>query len=107
MAAKKKNSTKQADFKEFSFKGQHFEYSGRIYPDRQREAGKLTITPISLCLDGVFTVKGCSLYETKDNVWIGGPQFKSGDEYKDYLYLDKELNEDMDNLAGAISELIE
>lgn len=106
MAAKKKNSSNAANFKEFSFNGKHFEYSGRIYPERKREAGKLTITPMSLCLDGIFTVKGCSLYKTKDNVWIGGPQFKSGDEYKDYLYLDTELNVDMDELASNICELI-
>lgn len=109
MAAKKteKKSTKGNDFKEFSFKGEHFEYSGRIYPDRQREAGKLTITPISLCLDGVFNIKGCSFYETDKNMWVGGPQYKSGDQYNDYLYLDKELNQDMDNLAEAIKEAMD
>ncbi len=105
MAAKKKADSK-GEFKEFELKGESFDYSGRIYPDRKREAGKLTITPMSLCLNGVFTVKGCSFYETKDNMWVGGPQFKQGDEYKDYLYLDKELNKDLDALAECICEAI-
>ena len=103
MAAKKTTKTSTNGYKEFEMKGQTFDWSGRIYTDRERQAGKLTITPISLCINGVFTIKGCSFYETDKNMWIGGPQFKSGDEYKDFLYIDKELNEEMDNLAEVIS----
>ena len=29
-------------------------------------------------------------------------QYKSGDEYKDFLYIDKELNDEMDDLAEAV-----
>ena len=105
MAAKKK--TNQATgFKEFEFSGDNFDYSGRIYVDRKREAGKLTIYPVSLTLNGLITIKGCSFYETTNNMWVGGPQFKSGEEYKDYLYIDKENNKDMDALAEAISAAI-
>ena len=107
MAAKKSAQKANNGFKEYEMKGKTFSYSGRLYPDNKREAGKLTITPMTLCLNGVITIKGCSFMETKDNMWVSGPSYKTGDEYKDYLYLDKELNEDMDNLASAISELIE
>ena len=100
----KKTKTSTNGYKEFEFKGESFDYSGRIYIDKQREAGKLTITPISICLNGVFTIKGCSFYETDKNMWVGGPQYKSGDEYKDFLYIDKELNDEMDNLAEVIKE---
>lgn len=106
MAAKKKTNSSNS-FKEFELKGKSFTYSGRIYSDRKREAGKLTIYPITLCLNGVITVKGCSFYETENNMWIGGPQYKQGDEYKDYLYIDKEINDDMDALAEAIEKVIE
>lgn len=105
MAAKKSNS-KANGFKEFDVKAQNFNYSGRIYVDKKREAGKLTIYPMSLCIDHLITIKGCSYYETENNCWIGGPHYKSGDEYKDYLYIDKANNEDMDSLASYISELI-
>lgn len=105
MAAKKAQS-KTNGFKEFDFKGKSFDYSGRLYPENKRTAGKLTITPMTLCLNGVITIKGCSFMETKDNMWVAGPSYKSGDEYKDYLYIDKELNEDMDALANVISEAL-
>ena len=104
MAAKKTTKSKENNFKEFEFKGRGFTYSGRLYPESKREAGKLTITPMSLTLNNVFTIKGCSFMETKDNMWVSGPSYKSGDEYKDYLFIDRALNEDMDALAEVISE---
>lgn len=102
MASKKREESKK--FREFEFKGEVFGYSGRIYTENQRTAGKLTITPISLCLNDVITIKGCSFMETKDNMWISGPSYKVGDEYKDYLYFDKDLNPDLDKLAEVISK---
>lgn len=108
MAAKKSTQKGNSNsFKEFEFKGKTFTYSGRLYPENKREAGKLTITPMSLTLNDVFTIKGCSFLETKDNMWVSGPAYKSGDEYKDYLYIDKALSEDMDALANAISDVLE
>lgn len=108
MAAKKKTSNQATNsYKEFESKGHFFTYSGRIYVDRKREAGKLTIYPITLCLNGVITIKGCNFYETSNNMWVGGPQYKQGDEYKDYLYIDKEINDDMDALAEAIEKVID
>lgn len=104
MATKKKSNSKE--FKEFEFKGGNFKYSGRIYTESKREAGKLTITPMSLCLNGLITIKGCSFYETKDNMWVGFPQYKSGDDYKDYVFVDKACNDDLDGLAEVISETI-
>lgn len=102
----KKGKAKEAEFIEFEVEGKEFDYSGRLFPERQREAGKLTITPMSLCISGLITIKGCSFYQTKDNAWIGGPQYKSGDDYKDYLYIDKKLNKDMDELAEELAELL-
>lgn len=108
MAAKKSSTNNESKgFMEFSFSGSKFGFSGRLYPDKKREAGKLTIIPMTLCFNGLVTIKGCSYYETSKNCWIGGPQYKSGDEYKEYWYLDKELNEDMDNLASMIAEMLE
>jgi len=107
MAAKKtKGASASKGFKEFEVRGMNFHYSGRIYPDNKREAGKLTIYPMSLCINGLITIKGCSYYETENNCWVGGPQFKAGDDYKDYLYIDKSNNEDMDALAESLSELV-
>ena len=104
MAARKNSNS--SSFKEFEMKGESFDYSGRVYVDKKREAGKLTIYPMSLCINGVITIKGCSFYQTKDNIWVGGPQYKAGDDYKDYLYIDKELNKEMDALAEEIEKVI-
>ena len=108
MAAKKSSTNNESKvFMEFSFSGSKFAYSGRLYPEKKREVGKLTIIPMTLCFNGLATIKGCSYYETSRNCWIGGPQYKSGDEYKEYWYLDKEMYEDMDNLASMIAEMLE
>lgn len=105
MAAKK--TTKEVkEYVDFVFsKGENFDYSGRLYKEKSREVEKLTITPMSLCLNGLITIKGCSLMETDKNVWISGPQYKSGDEYKDYIYIDKSNNEDMEDLAIYLQSL--
>jgi len=104
--AKKNSAKKSSEFIEYKVEGKEFDYSGRLFPERQREAGKLTITPMTLCLSEQITIKGCSFYQTKDNAWIGGPQYKVGDDYKDYLYIDKSLNEDMEKLAEEIAGLL-
>lgn len=104
MAARKNSNS--SSYKEFEMKGESFDYSGRIYTDKKREAGKLTIYPMNLCINGVITIKGCSFYLTKDNMWVDGPQYKQGNEYKDYLYIDKELNSEMDALANVIEKVI-
>lgn len=106
MAARKTNNQKSNDYVEFEYQGKVFTYTGRIYVDKKREAGKLTIYPMSLTLNCVLTIKSCSFYQTKNNMWVGGPQYKTGDEYKDYLYIDKSINEEMDALAEEIDKAI-
>ena len=106
MAAKMKQSS-NAGYKEFEMKGDTFDFTGRVYVDKKREAGKLTIYPMSLCINGVITIKGCSFYETANNMWVGGPQYKQGDDYKDYLYIDKELNVEMDKLISGLEAILD
>lgn len=110
MAAKKKTSNSKSGnngFTEFKYSGDTFEYSGRIYKDKKREAGKLTIYPMSLTLNDTITIKCCSFYETEKNMWVGGPQYKSGDEYKDFIYFDKDINDELDTLAETIKAAID
>ena len=98
---------KKADFIEFEFDGKEFKYSGRLYPENQTETNKCTITPMSLTLNGVITIKGCKLFQTDKNSWIAGPSYKSKDEYKDYLYIDKDLNDELDKLVAEIEKLLD
>lgn len=109
MARKAKEEKK--DFIEFELKGVIFRYSGRMYPEKSIETKKCTIIPMSLCLNDMITIKGCKLFRTDKNSWIQGPQYLSGKgkdgEYKDYLYIDKELNTEMDGLVSELEKLLD
>lgn len=102
-----RKTKKAADFIEFEFDGKEFKYSGRLYPENQKETKKCTITPMSLTLNGVITIKGCKLFQTDKNSWITGPSYQAGDDYKDYLYIDKDLNDEMDKLVAELEKLLD
>ena len=100
MARKAKEEKKYLEFK---VKGTVFTFSGRLYPENQKETEKCTITPFSLTLNEFITIKGMKLFQTDNNSWIQGPQYKSGEEYKDYLYIDPDFSKD--EISKLVSEL--
>ena len=102
----RKSEKKEASFKEFSFDGKEFKYSGRLYPENKKETKKCDIIPFSLCLNGVITIKGMKLWRSDKNSWITGPSYQSGDDYKDYLYIDKDFKE-IDRLVEALEKIID
>lgn len=106
-----RKSAKNDNFIEFEYDGKEFKYSGRMYPENQKETQKCTITPMTLCLNGVITIKGCKLFQSDKNAWIQGPQYESGKgknaEYKDYLYIDKDLNKELDGLLEELEKLLD
>lgn len=107
----RKNSEETRNYIEFEVKGVIFRYSGRLYPKNAIKNAKCDIIPMSLCLNDVITIKGCKLFRTDKNSWIQGPQYASGKgkdaEYKDYLYIDKELNTEMDALVSELEKLLD
>lgn len=108
MARKKKANENK--YKEFKYDGKEFQYTGRIYPDYQIESEKATITPISITLDSVFTIKGCRLFQTDNNAWIKFPEYlhsKKDNEYRSYIYYPEELNEEMGELVKVIEEALD
>lgn len=108
MARKASTKKQENNFKEFKFDGEEFQFTGRIYPDMATETTKATITPMTLTLNGVLTIKGCRLFQTDDNAWIAGPDYKAKDgNYKNYLYWDKEYNKEMDKLVKAVEASLE
>ena len=111
MARKGKETKKKKkdNFVEFEYDGKEFKYSGRLYPDSQSETKKCTITPMSLTLNGVITIKGCRLMQTDDNTWINFPSWKDKkDEYQSYVYVDKDFSEEeLDSAAEAAEEALE
>lgn len=103
-----KKSKKTDNFKEFKYEGKEFTYSGRIYPDSAKESKECDITPMSLTLNDVITIKGCKLMESKKNTWIAFPAWedKKGD-WNSYVYVDKEFSkEEIDKVAEAVAEAI-
>lgn len=100
MARKTAETKKENNFIEFEYTGKEFKYTGRVYPDLKKTVGKLDITPVNFTLNGVITIKGCRLMQTDSNAWLSGPQYKSGDEYKDFVYIERKFND------SEIAELV-
>lgn len=99
--AKKKAS---AEFAEFKFSGEAFEYTGRVYPAKSKKSDPF----VYLTLNDVFTIQ-CHLKETKKgDQFLSFPSWKDSDgEYHQYTYIDKELNDEMDKLIEKISKALE
>ena len=89
------------DFKEFEYTGKEFKYSGRIYPKTTKSGDKIDSTVMSVCLNGVFTVKGCHLIQSDKKTWIQFPQYKDNSgNYVSYVYTDKEFSQaELDKVA--------
>ena len=105
----RRNSKAAADFKEFEFDGKEFKYSGRIYTDSTKNAGKIDITNMTLTLNGVISIKGCKLMQSDNNTWIQFPQYQDKNkEYQNYFYIDKDFSkEELDKVAEAAEKALE
>lgn len=109
MARKAKETKKETkSFKEFSFKGKEIDYTGRVYPDLKKSTEACDITPMSLTINGVITIKGCKLMQTDKNSWIGFPQYKDKDgNYLSYVYVDRAFaDEELAKLVDVIEKII-
>ena len=99
--------TQDEEGREFKFDGKEFQYTGRLYPEYQEETKKATVTPFSLTLNGLITIKGCRLWQTDKSSWIKFPEYKSGDEYKSYIFYPKELNDELGDLLKEIEAALD
>ena len=62
---------------------------------------------MNLCLNGVITIKGVRLVETESNIFLTYPQYvNQKEEYVPYIYVDKELNSEMDDLVTYLMKLL-
>ena len=104
----KKNAPAKAGngFKEFNFESENYTFSGRIYPDLAKTYGKVKSIPLSLTIDDLMSIKGCSLKVTDKNTWISFPEYKNKNgDYVSYVYVDKEQTA-FDELAGHLESLL-
>lgn len=103
-----RSANKAAEYKEFSFNGKEFSYTGRIYPSMTNKGDKVDVTPMNITLNGVITIKGCKLMQSDKNTWIAFPNYKAKNgEYNSYIYVDKEFSQaEIDKVAAAAEEAI-
>lgn len=105
---KKTNKSKKPQFKEFTYSGKIFEYSGRIYSGRDGSGKIQRRWPLSLCLNNVFTLKGVWLTQTKNNVFLSFPTWydENNEEWKSYVFLSEDLNEERDAFVNYLCGLV-
>lgn len=90
-------------YKEFKVTGDSFEYTGRVYAGREGTGKVKRKWGLTLTLNGVITIKGIWLVQTESGkVFFTYPQYKSGDNYASYIYIDKALNDDFAKLTKSI-----
>lgn len=103
---KKETKNEEKNFREFKFSGKVFEYTGRVYKKTEGKGKVISRAGVQLCLNGVFTLKGIHLVETEENYFLTFPQYKSGDDWKSYVYIpqdNKEFAQELDDLTDIIS----
>ena len=110
MAVKKgvKEEAKK-DFLEVNYSGDSFEWSVRVYPGKEGKGNVVSRHGLSITLNNVFSLKGCTLVETADKYFISWPQYsKEGKDggFFSYVYTSKELNEEIDKLVLKLSQEI-
>ena len=86
-------------FIEYKVSGEHFEYTGRIYPGKDGNGKVKREWLMNLTLNGVISIKGVWLKQTSTGkVFMTFPQYKSGDKYMSYIFTEKEINNDFELL---------
>ena len=107
MPAKAKETKESAKFVEFKFTGKKFEYTGRLFPKKAGKGKVVSKSGFSLDLNGLITIKGCQLVECEDKYFITWPHWTNKDKKDEsYIYIQKELNEELDALAEVIYKKI-
>lgn len=100
---KKEEVKEEVKFKEFKFDGKTFHYTGRVYP-KQEGKGKVKASYYcTITMNELYTVKGCYLIETENDVFIKWPQYKTENGYSPFIYTDKAMNDELNDLAYTIA----
>ena len=94
-----KKNKEVRDFEEFSFDGEHFDYTGRVYPAKNGRSF------VYLTIDDVFTIK-CFLVETeKGKFFISFPSYENKEgKYTSYIFTDEKMRDELEELAKEIHE---
>lgn len=99
--AKKEKEKKSKDYAEFKFKGETFDYTGRVYPAKKKGNPFIYLT-----INDVITIQ-CHLVEGKKSNFIGWPSYEVEGKWKSSIYVDEDLNDEMDKLIEVIEKALE
>ncbi len=85
-----KKEEKKIEFLEFEHEfitdERTVKFTGRMYPTKE---GKIEKNFLILKVDDLMSIS-CDFVETSNNYFISMPQYKSGDKYKSYIYVEKD-----------------
>ena len=105
MKSAKKEEAKK--FEEFKYSGKCFEYSGRLYEGSEGKGKVKSRSYLSLTLNDCLTINGCYFVVLDDgSSFITYPQYKKGEEYKSYIFTDKDIEEELEALSKVIKKLV-
>lgn len=83
-------ATEDNKYFEFNVHCGDYDLSGRLYTSLEKTVGKMTVTPLSITIDDLLSIKGCSFKQTEKNAWISFPEYKNKNgDYVSYVYVDK------------------
>lgn len=110
MATKKnatKNETKnETKCKELHMDGDIFSYYVRVFPGKDGTKKIKRRWYMTIELNGAFTLKGCYLTETENNVFISFPQYEKDGSYYSYMFTSEILREELDELVKKLMSLV-
>ena len=99
--AKKEKEKKSNGYAEFKFKGEVFDYTGRVYPAKKKGNPFIYLT-----INDVITIQ-CHLVEGKKSSFIGWPSYEVDGKWKSSIYVDEDLNDEIDSLVEVIEKALE
>lgn len=95
--AKKEEKKVAKEYKELSAEG----LTARVYPADENKGIKRSF--MYLDFGNGFSIQ-CHFIETSNNYFIAFPQYKSGESYKSYVWVEKDS--EMQNKLDALAEVI-
>lgn len=91
MPIKNNKEAKKVEFLEFEHEFKDGErmikLSGRMYPTK--DGARIEKNFLTLKVANLMSIS-CDFVETSNNYFIAMPQYKSGDKYKSYIYVEKD-----------------
>ena len=105
----KKSATKNQKsgnaYKDFKYDGKKFSYTGRVYEKKDGKGKVVSNSYVTLTLNGSITIHGIWFVELSESYFLKFPQYKMGDEWKSYVFLDDAFKEEISELEDVSAKI--